>query len=133
MKKWQVAIIVLVSVVVVHLLAVSASMPSVIDVPHSVAAIQEVYWSNSTGQIIVTVQHCGYEPVTLSEVYVNGTLDSSAEFTRRELSAGAFSEITLSETYENKPTETTIRVACVENSFAEIYFNSKSDTHVSRP
>ena len=92
-------------------------------IPHPVIMIQNASWINSTGQIKVYVQNIGAIPFTLSEVYVNGTLDSSAEFTSSELPRQATSEITISKTYETQPKETMIKIVISGNTFVERRFN----------
>ena len=82
--------------------------------------ITSVSWINQTGQFKVFVQNVAKIPVTLSEVYVNGALDNSAEFTFYEIPAGATSEITLSETYKKAPNELTIKVVSSNGDFWEM-------------
>jgi hypothetical protein len=73
--------------------------------------IQCYEWSRETGCITVFVRNVGEEEVVLSEVYINGTLDSAANFSRKVIPSGLTSTVTLSEKYVSIPNSlTTIRV-----------------------
>jgi len=73
--------------------------------------ITNLNWDSSTGQIRFLVENTGDEEVTLTEVYVNETLDPDAAIVPQILAPNQMAEIILSKTYVSKPTQITVRVA----------------------
>jgi len=63
--------------------------------------IQSINWNHTTGEILAYVYSNGYEDVTVSSVYVNGTLDATATIWTH--STNSVWTITLSETFVNNP------------------------------
>jgi hypothetical protein len=83
--------------------------------------IQNYEWNKTTGQIKVYVKNAGVDDVILSEVYMNGTLDSAAVFTPKTLVKSQLSVVTLSGGYVSFPnTNTVIRVVTDQGYAADI-------------
>ena len=80
--------------------------------------IQSINWNRNTGEILAYVYGNGYEDVTVSSVYVNGTLDSAATIWPH--STTDFWTITLSETFVNNPSPLTLKVVTADGAFAEL-------------
>ena len=72
--------------------------------------IENVDWSNSTGQITVQVRNYRLPDSTLKEVYVNGTLDNKATMIPQVLQPNQTAEIVLTETYAIMPTQITVEI-----------------------
>jgi hypothetical protein len=85
-------------------------------------SINKAYWNSTNGQITIHLLYFSQEEATLSKVFVNGTLDDSAVFSRRVLQEPfQISEITLSGTYVNRPTQTSIQVVAEDGKFQTLY------------
>ncbi len=72
--------------------------------------VESVSWDNDTGQIKAYVMNFDKFDVTISQVYVNGTLDDNYVIVPSVLQGGQTAEITLSETYSRMPKEVTIEL-----------------------
>ncbi len=81
--------------------------------------LEQVNWDQSTSKIRAVVRNSGDETVTLSEVYVNGTLDASALPSPQILRRGREAVITLSGTYMDTHTSIPIRVMTLEGAVGE--------------
>jgi hypothetical protein len=82
--------------------------------------VQSINWHNNTGKIIAYIYDKGYEGVgdgEVSNVYVNGTLDSSATIENR---GANFWAITLSKIYENNPQQLTLKVVTSQGAYGEL-------------
>ena len=71
---------------------------------------KNVDWDKSTGQIKAYVWNFGSKEYTLSQIYVNGTLDNDCSVDPRVLGPNQTAEITLSETYTILPKQITIQI-----------------------
>ena len=81
--------------------------------------LEQIDWDKKTSKISVVVKNYGYETVTLSEVYVNGTLDSSAMPNPKILRKNQETAITLSGTYMDTHTAIPIKVMTLEGAADE--------------
>ena len=71
---------------------------------------KSVDWDNNTGQIKAYVVNADKEDTTISQIYVNGTLDDKSEIVPQVLQELQTTEIILSETYSIMPQEVTIEL-----------------------
>ena len=71
---------------------------------------KSVDWDNNTGQIKAYVVNADKEDTTISQIYVNGTLDDKSEIVPQVLLELQTTEIILSETYSIMPQEVTIEL-----------------------
>jgi hypothetical protein len=81
--------------------------------------LPKVDWNKWTRKIRVTVKNVGDDAVTLSEVYVNGTLDASALPNPKILESDQEAEITLSGTFTDTHTPIPIKVITLEGAVDE--------------
>jgi hypothetical protein len=81
--------------------------------------LEQVDWDERTSKIRVVVKNYGDETVTLSEVYVNGTLDASALPHPLILQKDQKAVITLSGTYTDTHTSIPIKVTTLEGASSE--------------
>jgi hypothetical protein len=81
--------------------------------------LEQVDWDERTSKIRVVVKNYGDETVTLSEVYVNGTLDASALPHPLILQKDQKAVITLSGTYTDTHTSIPIKVMTLEGASSE--------------
>jgi len=76
--------------------------------------LDSVDWNANTGKLRVTVKNIGDEQVTLSEVYVNATLDEAAIPNPKVLAADQTIELALSGMYWDTHTIIPIKVSTLE-------------------
>jgi hypothetical protein len=81
--------------------------------------LEQVDWDEKTGKIKVVVKSYGDEALTLSEVYVNGTLDASALPSPKILRKNQEAAVTLSGTYMDTHTAIPIKVMTLEGAADE--------------
>jgi hypothetical protein len=81
--------------------------------------LEQVNWDQSTSKIRVVVRNSGDETVTLSEVYVKGTLDASAIPSPLILRRDREAVVTLSGTYMDTHTSIPIKVMTLEGAVGE--------------
>jgi len=81
--------------------------------------IQSINWNRNSGEIVAYVYSNGYEDVTVSGVYVNGTLDAEAKILTSSRT-NVFWTIILSTTYANNPPYLMLKVVTAEGAFAEL-------------
>ena len=81
--------------------------------------LEQVDWDHSTSKIRVVVRNSGDETVTLSEVYVNGTLDASAMPSPQILRRDREAVVTLSGIYMDTHTSIPIEVMTLEGAVGE--------------
>ncbi len=81
--------------------------------------LSEVHWDERTSKISVVLKNSGDETVTLSEVYVNRTLDVLALPNPKILESNQEAEITLSGTFMDTHTPIPIRVMTLEGAVDE--------------
>jgi hypothetical protein len=85
-------------------------------------SINKAYWNSTNGQITIHLLYFAQEKTVLSKVFVNGTLDDSALFSRRELQEPfQISVITLSGTYVSRPAQTSIQVVAEDGKLQTLY------------
>lgn len=82
--------------------------------------IESVDWDNITRQVKVCVRNVDTKDMTLSQIYVNGTLDNESVIVPKVLSPNQTAEITLSETYTIVPRQITIKII-LEEDFSGTY------------
>lgn len=81
--------------------------------------LEQIDWDEKTSKFSVVVKNYGDEPVTLSEVYVNGTLDASAIPNPKILQKDQKAVITLSGTYTDTHAAIPIKVMTLEGATDE--------------
>jgi hypothetical protein len=81
--------------------------------------IDQVEWEESSGKIKLLARNTGDETTTLSEVYVNGTLDDAAIPNNIVLPKLQTTEITLTGTFRDTHTLIPIKVTTLEGASAE--------------
>ena len=87
--------------------------------------IQSINWDRRNGKVGAYVYSNGYDvEVTISDVYVNGTLDTEAIIRLNTLatlrSPSDLWSITLSKTYLDNPTQLTLKVVTADGAFDEL-------------
>ena len=91
--------------------------------------VQSINWNSNTGKIIAYLYDQGYEGMgdgEVTQVYVNGTLDSLATIDDR---GDDFWAITLSKIYENNPHQLTLKVVTSEGAFGELTMQPPNEFH----
>jgi hypothetical protein len=81
--------------------------------------LEQVDWDEKTSKIRFVVKNYGDETVTLSEVYVNGTLDASAMPNPKILQTNQKAVVTLSGTYTDTHVAIPIKVMTMEGAANE--------------
>ncbi|MEJ2240885.1 MAG: hypothetical protein P8Y18_01900 [Candidatus Bathyarchaeota archaeon] len=82
-------------------------------------AIKQIDWNEKTGKIGIVVRNNGDEPVTLTEINVNGIPDAFVLPSPKILETKQEIEMTLSETFTDTHTPIEIRVLTLEGVSAE--------------
>jgi hypothetical protein len=80
-----------------------------------------LYWDEELGKIKVVVRcECDYPELAFGEIYVNGTLDDEVVITKQLYTDDPRYELYLSGTYQNKPTNTELRIVSVNGYSFEL-------------
>jgi len=80
--------------------------------------IDQVEWEESSGKIKLLARNTGDETTTLSEVYVNGTLDAAATIT----GSPTVHTVTLSKTYLPGPVQLILKVVTEDGAWYEMAY-----------
>ncbi len=115
--KRRLAINIIVILVVVVIVAFSAIFMYSMSSPFTIGEgrhwglyFESVNWDNNTGQIKAYIVNADEKDATISQVYVNGTLDDNYVIVPQVLKQYQTTEIILSETYSIMPKEVTIEL-----------------------
>ncbi|MEJ2242474.1 MAG: hypothetical protein P8Y18_10085 [Candidatus Bathyarchaeota archaeon] len=83
--------------------------------------IENVIWNETNGQMKAIVRNFGINTYTLSQIYVNGTLDNDCLVVPKVLGPDQTAEITLSKTYTVLPWQISIRVSSDNHSVSQSF------------